>query len=156
MQSENNLVINDDKLSTFENVYNNLYEGENTCDLIDDSANILSSSFLTVSQRSQLPDQSNPESRQKAQRFFDQAVSIAAMQAAEVEPHAVVPGDVISAIQAVNHEDGQSNCDIRPYFFDKLSNSSYLLDSGSFVTTTCRSPEDVLHPEVVLKRNVLL
>ena len=57
-------------------------------------------------------------------------------------------GVVIPAVDAVGGS--FSNCDIRPRLLDKKSGRFRLIDSGSQITATVRSPEDKLDPTMRL------
>ena len=51
----------------------------------------------------------------------------------------------------MNHRDGCNGVDIRPHFLDKITKTFYLLDTGSFVTSTPKAEGDVLRPDLALR-----
>ena len=70
---------------------------------------------------------------------------VAALElASHVDPYqSDIPiGTVIPAAQAVGWVSGQRSCDIRPRLVDKSSGTSRLIDTGSQVSTTVKSPLD--------------
>ena len=91
-----------------------------------------SESFLEFSRRSQVSENWNYQ------------VAAAITQASFIDPYETdIPiGTIIPASQAVGWVSGQRSCDIRPRLVDKSSGVARLLDSGSQVSTTARSPED--------------
>ena len=89
--------------------------------------------------------------REKIHADFQSAVAQVAEVAAEVgDPLQVVPGDVVTALQALSHEDGQNNVDIRPHLHDKTHDVLYLVDTGSFVTATTKLPTDEIRPDILI------
>ena len=60
-------------------------------------------------------------------------------------------GDIVSAIDAVNHVQGSFNVDTRPKIFDNKSKTWVLLDTGSCVSCLPATPEDKVNESVKLR-----
>ena len=69
----------------------------------------------------------------------------------ESSPTTFITGDVVSAIEAINHIPGKFNVDIRPKIFDSLTKTWSLLDSGSCVTCIPKGPNDAEDSRLKLK-----
>ena len=76
----------------------------------------------------------------QSQKSWNNLVVASVAKAAEVDPFNSLPvGSVIPAVDALNWS-GQG--DIRPRLWDKAAKVFRLIDSGSMISATTRSPED--------------
>ena len=70
---------------------------------------------------------------------------VAALEkASQIDPYKgdIPVGTVIPATQAVGWINGQSSCDVRPRLVDDSTGVERLIDTGSQVSTTVKSPTD--------------
>ena len=130
----------------FNSVYNTLYQDQEiNISSVANVENVHIPVTISAIKRSQ------ELTRAKIHADFQSAVARVAEVAAGVsDPSQVVPGDIVPALQALSHEDGQNNVDIRPHLLDKTNDVLYLVDSGSFVTATTKLPTDEVRPDILL------
>ena len=86
-----------------------------------------------------------------AQEDWDHLVAKAVAPIASDNPFLQVDCGEVSAIEALNHNDGAYGLDVRPRFFDNVSKTWTLLDSGSCVSCIPREDKDVIDPNLRLK-----
>ena len=90
-------------------------------------------------------------SKPASQSAFEALASASIESVANYDPLAPPPPSIVSATEGVEWPDGQGNVDMRPFFRDGVTGKLALLDSGSAVTVTPKTPGDKLCPELCLK-----
>ena len=68
----------------------------------------------------------------------------------KVKGDKIVP-EVVPALDASEWPDGFKGLDVRPRFFDPISQEYCLVDTGAVVTVVAPGPNDIVRPDLALK-----